>query len=259
MSRPKCTSEPIVQYKLSDTNIHDFLDRTGDVVWLTKACRCDRYTLRGVPAKRIDVIIDDTKGIPDSHRPGYVWVVDIRKKSGRFDGRERTRITLRLRQSHQVADLPIADLYVEETLTRAIRIYLEIGAQLRWEETHQQLRSDLRDYDPQRIVMWHWNRYYRHLDYTTASQVAELWAAGEFAANKNEWTLAEANRSASRALYRASRDEGWRKLTIRERIALGLSGTGQWHRSDTLASRTGTKTGCGQYTIESASGQCPME
>jgi hypothetical protein len=255
MSRPKCVSEPTIQYRLNYTDITYHTEATSDVVWLTKACRCNRYTLRGVPAKRIDVLIDDEKGIPDHHRHAYIWVVDVRAKAGRFDGRERTRITMRLRQEHQVLDWPIADLFVEETPTRALRVYLEVQGSLRWEETHQQLRSDLRDYDPQRIVLWHWTRYFRHLEYDTAVQVAELWAAGEFESHKNEWTLAEANRSASRALYRASRDEGWRKLTVRERIALGLAGTGQWHRSDALAARTGTETGCGEYTLSSARGQ----
>ena len=107
--------------------------------------------------------------------------------------------------------------------------------------------------------MWHWRRYYTHL--TNADEIAELadrWAiAYEFQAQ--DWTLAEANRSASRELYHYARNEGWRKLTLRERDKLGASV--QWVRQEWVAERLielgfagGDATGTGEETRRNASG-----
>lgn len=55
-------------------------------------------------------------------------------------------------------------------------------------------------------------------------------------------TLAEANRSASRLLYRASRDAGWIKLTVRERAKLRLDGA-QWQTEAVVAERRAALAG----------------
>lgn len=104
--------------------------------------------------------------------------------------------------------------------------------------------------------MWHWTRYYQHLDHAIAESVAAEWTLTEWAQEAPRWTLAEANRSASRALYRASREAGFRKMTLRERLRLGMAAdSGQWHRTDHLPTAEGSVTGCGQATLEAAAGR----
>jgi hypothetical protein len=124
-----------------------------------------------------------------------------------------------------------------------------------WVKNYKRLRTTLDEYNPQRLLIWHWTRYYRHLPYETAEQVAQTWILSDWANYAHEWTLAEANRSASRALYRASREAGFRKMTLRERLKCGLTAaSSQWQRADSVKYE-GTPTGCGQATLEAAAGK----
>lgn len=222
---------------------------------------------------------------------GQTWPLAIelavQRKAGRYDGAERDRIMVRLRPAHQMrrhatVSIRFAKLVghcehggwridvrrhidplngVVAALNPHIDRYIDADEQIAdtaWTRRYACLRSDLTTYDSAAIVMWHWTRYYRHLPHDVATSVAAEWVADEWATHSARWTLAEANRSASRALYRASRDEGWRKLTQRERRALGLpDSAGQWHRADSLsaAGRKWASSGCGQYTLESSAGR----
>jgi len=223
----------------------EYLESTEDFVWLSKTIRCRKYTLRGVPASVVDVLIDDNI----DRWPNDPMVVELSKKTGKYDGQLRDRITIRRRQAHQVADIPHICLRCDLDASKLdVVIRLTIGAERREYAT---LRSDLNDYSLARIVMWHWRRYYIHLvDGDMIRAFADHWAI-EQSESAQRWTLAEANRAASRALYRLSRDEGWRKLTLREREKYDIRS--QWVRNEMYAAavskRIGNALGVGEYTL----------
>jgi hypothetical protein len=214
------------------------LERTEDRVWLSRTVVCDRHTVRGVPGKRMDVIVE--QGIA-----GGPALVEVIEKTGRFDGSTRPRICVR-RCDPSIPALP--GTIEARWETDSVGIVLTRQAGTPWTWCDYPLRADLRDYSPARLVSWHWARYYQIIPWPEAEALAESFSVfpGE--------TLAEANRRASRELYRLARDLGWRKLTTREQGKLGL--TGQWHREEICAARMADRAyprdGVGQWTHEAA-------
>jgi hypothetical protein len=223
------------------------LEETEDYVWLSRTIRCRKYTIRGVPARLVDVVIAENL----EQYPHDPMTVELSHKVGRYDGAIRDRICIRRRQMHQVKDWARVDFTITLDASAIDMISrLRIGNELR---NYPTLRSEMNDYSIARIIMWHWRRYYLHLvDGDAIRQLADQWAA-EVAAmpERPNWTLAEANRAASRRLYKYSRDEGWKKLTLRERERHGLRA--QWVReeiyADAVNKRIGNALGVGEYTL----------
>jgi hypothetical protein len=221
------------------------LEPTEDRVWLSKSCRCRRYVLRGVPGKLVDVLIDDRgSDLPADHD----LVISVVRKAGHFDGTERDRITVRAMQQSETRYLAHAEVAVTET-DASISISISRPGMRGWKGEYARLRSDLDRYCLPRIVMWHWRRYYAMLpmDEVTALADSGTWLP------ENCPTLSEANRAASRALYRLARDLGWRKLTLRERTVLRLDS--MWVDEATYSrahDALGHPTGCGETTIAGA-------
>jgi len=207
------------------------LEWTAGVVWLSKTQQCRRATLRGVPAKRVDVIVD-ARIVDNTVDPRDVLVVAVVAKPGRFDGAVRPRIHVGVREGrHNKRDpIPSARLEVEldaERLTVTAAVGGDGWDGPRWCASFGRLRSDMNDYSPARVVMWHWRRYFGFLPEADAVALAESWAL-EMAERPAPPSLAEANRLASSALYRCARTLGWHKLTMRERERLGLHTRPQW-------------------------------
>lgn len=188
----------------------DLLEYTSDIVHLSKTVRAARATIIGVPAKRVDVLVDVN--------PEQIGAMQVVTKRGRFDAAERPRITLRRWDPSNA--LPKGELWVTVSDTQ---VSLDVASALgTWTLTEQRLRSDLVNYNPARLVMWHYRRYYGFLPHADVTQVANSFDIRDCR------TLAEANRKASRELYRLARELGWYKLTLREKMALGLSAESCW-------------------------------
>lgn len=221
------------------------LTKCEGAVWIGRI-RGDRYHIYDSPAGELDVVVA-------RHAHATYWKLEIGRKRGRYDGRERWRITLRglpPSAGPEVSDLPVAHLEVDsEEKSHRIRCdYINIEV--------RRLRSAVRPDDLDQIARWHASRYYLHLDDDTVDGVAGEFVAAMGAA-PTPLTLAEANRMASRMLYRASRELGWSKLTRRERARLGLTGEAQWHpseRVEALRLERGRRSGCGEYTHRAAAG-----
>lgn len=212
---------------------------TAKVVWMGHATRCRQGTIRGVPAKRVDFVVDEN--LQDGPA-----VLEVGAKTGMFDGATRCRFALRAPLPGLVGAVhpPEGRLSLAFSPTRVeVRVALDGEGEAAEHRTYtfERARYTLDVSKSLRhMVMWHWQRYYRHLSLAQAARVA-----CDFAVAAGT-SLTEANRAASRALYEASREVGWRKLTLREQRKFGV--TGQWH----LVVQLGSPTGCGEYTLSAA-------
>lgn len=117
--------------------------------------------------------------------------------------------------------------------------------------------SDFDTYQLDRILLWHWTRYFQvpisHDD--CISLIPDFIDAISQHCIDN---LNDANRVASRLLYGFARDNGWRKLTVREKEE--LQSPGSWVSAEQyaalrIAAGKLSPTGCGEFTITSAAGQ----
>lgn len=253
------------------------LETTEDAVWLSRTQRGLRCTWRGVPAKRVDLVVIDGYGLDGSSRASReegrqspVCIVEICRKSGRYDGAERDRITVRpyVRPYAVQARIQAGRLFVlapeaPGNVAPTVRVRLDTcdandGTPLRWEREYQRLRwAPDPAADPRAVVMWHATRYFPAALADDAAALASSWT-WPTRDNGEPATLAEANRAADRALYRMARDAGWRKLTLRERRKLGWEEAPQWHRQDEILARLAelghTATGTGDWSRDEATG-----
>lgn len=176
-----------------------------------------RANLLGVPAKRLDALLPECDG--GKHD---VLVMDVVDKHGRYDGAVRPRLHFRWideRARGPLADARSATVYIDRggdegdgSGTTTVRV---MSGDLVLDEWRLgRLATRLDGYRLQSLYMWHARRYYPHLDVERdgIQAAADAWAA---TIDPAATTKSEANRSASRDLYRISRDLGWRKLTAR--------------------------------------------
>jgi hypothetical protein len=216
----------------------------GARIWLSKTTVCERMNLMGVPAKRIDILVQDP--LPTD---GFV-MIEVCNKVGKFDGEVRTRIAIR-------AITPNTEMVDGASLSFVdngeITIAIEKNGDRLWSKTFEKLRAYAYQSRVRELVMWHWARYFRHLDSATAEGVADGLVITDGT------TVTAANRLASNALYAESRNLGWHKLTLREREKLGYPAeAGAWQREEHVTCKRamlagfGSPTGCGEYTLQSA-------
>lgn len=257
------------------------LEATENLVWLSRTQWGSRHTFRGVPARRVDVVIIDGYGVDQSSsesiaegRESPVCIVEIGRKSGRFDGAERDRITIRpmVRGYERQMRIQAGRLYLaaQETpgcVAPTVRVRLDTcdaddGTPLRWERSWERLRwAPDGARSPRDVVMWHAQRYFPRelLDDAAALADGWTWPVAEDGPHAGQpVTLAEANRAADRALYRMARDLGWRKLTLRERGKLGWTDGPQWRRQDDVLARLvelgHTASGASDWSRDEATG-----
>jgi hypothetical protein len=199
-------------------------------------------------------------------------VLEIGRKVGRYDGAERWRLNARYWCSYRDG-IPVQfDAKAGTTVAiPASRLYMVKGTDLlmvsamwaggSWTHEFPTLRSDLSEYRLGAVVVWHWQRYYRFLPPTEVGAIADEFTARRSQMVSDGLTLAEVNRMASRELYRLARNLGWRKMTQSEQQRYRLDG--QWHRVETVERRRVDMgyppSGCGQYTIDAASGSVAMQ
>lgn len=212
----------------------------------------ERLRLRGASASALDVV-----ALPSTN-----WAVpaliEVTQRTGSYDGRARWRVCVRdVRRSGSDGYEP-GELRLDYEAPN-VRLLVDVGGRYTLESapiTVFTRASVCTREGLDRLVGWHWRRYYTHLSHeavveVTALMVAEIGAAPDT-------SLGEANRLASRLLYRASRERGYSKLTRRERERLGLPDDRQWWHRDQLdpirAERFGVAdaSGAGQWTLDAA-------
>jgi hypothetical protein len=181
----------------------------GQCVWLSRTTRCDRYTFVGVPGREIDVLIED------GENPTSLWVCEIGRKAGKYDGTIRDRLTLR-RWKQGMTDMPAGELHIMRDAWLCVEIWRDGVCQ--YYREYRQLRWEAHDEGViERCVLWHANHFYTHLLGDGDGGILSV-AALIRAEQPDAWKrpLASINRIVSQALYAESRRLGWRKLTRRE-------------------------------------------
>ena len=243
--------------------VRPLIERGDQFSWIgskgnpTGSQRLRRCTFHGVSAKLVDVLM------PDEPPSAGELCLEIGRKSGRYDGAERTQLVFRRWSAARGTPLPYGTLTLAEeddvveasgvtegtdkpvaarqlvacALWRPRRVDYPVTAhraepkavQLSggsWVEAWPKLRT-LVVGDPEElkaIIIWHWKRYYQGC--VRHEDMDSLIAEFRDTLMADEWqsaTLHECNRLASRILYRSAVQSGWRKLTKRERIRLGFS------------------------------------
>lgn len=202
------------------------LEETENVVWLSRTMRGRVFGLLGVGTGDLDIVVVDDFF---TGRGRWRQVLEISNKTGRYDGAQRIRLLFRLLPEEQARDLRPITLEVSPDDVVPCRVTVRdqfVGKEILWSQSFarysHRLANPLRAAD---ILTWHWNRYFRFLPWC---DIADL--ARDFGGLTIGFTLSEANRLASRQLYQRARDQGWRKLTLREQSRWGLRG--QWHRNE---------------------------
>lgn len=258
----------------------DAIEETGKAVWLSRSCRCRTFGLLGVPTGALDIIIDErlldparlALAIPADRVAHSDRVsVSIGTKRGCFDGRTRTRITIRLlrgpdaeQQGHGWGRLDIdpgdgGGWSLALTTTRGVE----------WSVEHRRQGGTFDPAEAHRIIYWHFARYYPRLDRddplladvdALARGPVAMWLTDPRTGapmDPARTSIAAANRAAGRALYRLFRDAGWRLLTQREKTALEIEAGAHWITSQVYEAaqdrrRGEAHGGCGQATLRAA-------
>lgn len=237
------------------THLLDHVEIIGRTVWLSSTCRCRTAVLRGVPGKRISVLIDerllgsDLEVITSGTRALVIGVrVELRR--GCFDGAERPNVIVR-GYPIGVPGTPTAGAML--TIDPADRDRAETRISITdlddattWSWSGVPVHTGPVD-DPETILRWHHARTWWSVplpmgdddvrrDVDQLAYHPELWAPRDDAGALIEGaSIAAWNRAAERALYRLARDRGWRKLTMRERVRLGRADKGAWCDDATYA------------------------
>lgn len=211
-------------------------------------------TWLGVPGKLGDVAIPAT-----GQADGALLVVDISQKTGCYDGAVRWRVTLRWWTAPKaLLRPPSGRLLVESHGDDELAIIATWAGGGFWNLSLPRLAYTVcQATDPAGIVFRQAKDYFAHLALDDVRPIAN-----SFTADVPDWRardINELNRLASRLLYAQSRALGWRKLTLQEKRRHGISADApQWVRADDPRLRGGmggNPSGCGQYTIDAASGR----
>lgn len=212
----------------------------------------ERLRLRGASASAMDVV-----ALPSTNWAAPA-LIEITQRTGSYDGRTRWRVCIRdVRRSGSDGYEP-GELRLDYEAPD-VRLVVDVGG--RYSLTSEPIRVFTRASvctreGLDRLVGWHWRRYFTHLGHEAVVEVTALMVA-EICA-RDDVSIGEANRLASRLLYAASRERGYTKLTRRERERLGLDDDRQWWHRDQLdpvrAARFGVAhaSGAGQWTLDAS-------
>lgn len=212
------------------------LEPTESYVWLSKTQRLQKYSIKGVPLNKIDVLWDGTTE--------QCWC-EVGRISGQYDKHVKDRITLRAiptvgsgnkakcfsaknQQEEAQGKLKVEVKEVVNTNDRKLVVKLfTVEDVLAWEGGYHLLRVGTNSETPAKILMWHYGKWFRHLaveHHQEVVLVADSWVPVSD-------SLASQNREAERVLYNLSTSLGFVKLPkkVRDRLGIDPLHTKQWY------------------------------
>lgn len=239
-----CVSFPLDLLESGAQSLHLLPSREQEIettVHLSRSCICDRRYLPGVPGNKLDLAVDRAY-------TGGPCVVTVGRKTGRYD-----RITVRAATEQylhsarasidsRAHEFRVCEFHVPDAVTEC-RITRE-GDEV-WRAEYRRLRCTVvRPETSASILQYHWSHYYRGpVTRERCEELAEAFQREVVAAStERPLSLSDANRMASRMLYRAAVEDGWRKYTAREKRACGITAPGHWFPRDY------SRMGVGEYS-----------
>lgn len=246
------TDFDITKFRLKNLDFIGVLERTGKKRKI-RGTSFQIFLLPGVPSSKADMWI--AQSFFDDERSGdkcWYWSCDRNEERDRHLIRKMTT-------RKEIAELKERELKID--LEAPGRLCLDFwkkeeDGSLTYSQFSYRALPITVDYDTSisKIIGYHWRKYFTHLrDQENVREFCDTWAATMLPKAKEEkMSLNQLNREASRALYRLSRDLGWRKLTRRESVHLGIDGQ-QWQHETKLASIYHA-TGAGEATLRAANG-----
>ena len=217
----------------------------GRTVHLSPTCRCKTAIIRGLPAKRFSILVDERLLGEDldavtTGTKALVIGVKTEDRVGCFDGSVRPQLIIRgypVGVPGTPTEEAVVSVYADDVDERLVHVDIDgIGGEpitMRW--TGQRMHTG-EVAAPDAILYWHWTRSWWSVplpisDREVGDEVRALAAFTDAWAPPSTGeappTIAAWNRAAERALYRLARARGWRKLTQRERDRLRIRG-GAW-------------------------------
>lgn len=218
--------ESIIRGTVEISSFTFALEATENVVWLSRTMRGVVSGLLGVSTGDIDVVVVDDFV---TGRGRWAQVLEVSNKTGKFDDVRRIRLLFRLLPEEQARALRPVEIIVsaDDAVPCTVMVRDRFASKdVLWQQSFTRYSHRLSD--PLRaadILTWHWQRYYRFLPWCDVEDLAR-----DFGALAVGLTLSMGNRLASRQLYQRARNQGWRKLTMREQARWQLKG--QWHRDE---------------------------
>jgi hypothetical protein len=201
-------------------------------VHISRECICDRFAFRGVPARAVDVLIDQR--ILNHVDDDLPLVLSRSLKAGKYDHAVRDRWLVRRMRAHSAAqqNIPDAECLLSNSRDKLV-IRVLIDGRVVSPADYDRLPPIDASYDQTACVKRNWTRYFRHLDWET-DVAPRLDAYESLAIDPDRTTLSELNMHASRWLADVSYQLGWSRVIAKaaERRGLGL-----WHRDEPEAPR----------------------
>jgi hypothetical protein len=190
------------------------------------------HTWKGVPGKHVDILLADHYGgrspvihYDDTGEIAESWciVCDIGKKTGRYDGADRWRITLREMHPVTSRQFPTGEIRVEEHSKELVTIGIWQGGC--WAQSFPRLDYTVsQTTDRAGILIRQATDWFTHLlpaEWENIRALATAWAQMPNVIACQDINLL--NRWASDELYAYSDCQGWVKLTLKQRERVGLS------------------------------------
>lgn len=223
------------------------------------AVRLRVHTLKGVPGKHLDLLLPDES-------PESIIACEVGTKAGSFDGVKRWRLTFRPWPTRHIdgkrSDFkhPTPGRVVLDLMAETTDVIVRWEPNGMWAQAFPRLRFVVEGGDRRGILLHQWKGWYKFLPEDDVRQLAELWSLLPHTIACDD--IVVLNRTASQALYDLATNLGWRKLTLKDRLRIGLGpDSQQWQRVeriDRLRNGLGSVNGCGQYTIDAANGRRAM-
>lgn len=205
------------------TQVPEWLWDQKETIHLSPSCRCRRYSIVGVPAGCVDVLVD--VAVLNHYSDNDSLVLLRAEKRGKYDHKIRDHWTIRRMVRATSMHLPEGELLITESPT-FLSVRVLVGDRVASRADYKRLPPINNDHDPIRCLKRNWTRYYRHLLWDT--EVEPVSSSFTTRNLSPITTLSELNQEACRFLDEVSFSNGWSKVPLAVAKRKGIEGL--WHK-----------------------------